>query len=63
MIGRAVLKNGWQRAVKSLPGSLSMEGVLDRESRCHSTWQSVEAISIGCVETVPASRDQSTHGR
>jgi hypothetical protein len=41
-------------SVKNLPGSLSMEGVLDRESRCHSTWQSVEAISIGCVEAVPA---------
>jgi hypothetical protein len=26
-------------SVKSLPGSLLMEGVSDRESRCHSTWQ------------------------
>jgi hypothetical protein len=38
-------------SVKSLPGSLSMEGVLDRGSRCHSTWRLVEAISIGRVET------------
>ena len=50
-------------SVKSPPGSLSTEGVLDRESRCHSTWQSVEAISIDRVEAVPALRDQSKRGR
>lgn len=50
-------------SVKSLPGSLSMEGVLDRESRCHSTWQSAEAISIGRVETGPALRERSRRGR
>jgi hypothetical protein len=49
--------------VKSLPGSLSMEGVLDRESRCHSAWQSVEAISIGRVEVGPAPREQPKRSR
>lgn len=38
MIARAIRKRK-APSVKSLPGSLSMEGVSDRGSRCHSTWR------------------------
>jgi hypothetical protein len=49
--------------VKSLPGSLSMEGVSGSGKPPPFNVAAVEAISIGRVESAPALRERMKRGR